>query len=32
VTDYDDIMKALDDGRMRKIIKEYAKYKKECKG
>lgn len=32
VTDYEDIVKALDDGRMERIVKEYARYKKEYKG
>jgi len=31
VTDYDDIVKALDDGRMERIVKEYERYEKEYK-
>jgi hypothetical protein len=31
VASYDDVVKALDDGRMERILKEYERYEKEYK-
>jgi hypothetical protein len=32
VTDYEDIVKAIGDGRMKRIVDEYDRYQREHKG